>query len=57
MINKQLLMQQIAQIFVNNAGNRLTLELSNGILQEIVKLIPEPQENVDNPTTDTSTKE
>lgn len=49
---------QIAGIFQNNLGNRLSLELANGMIQEIAKLIPQTEASNDNPTTtDSSTAE
>lgn len=36
MDNKQALMQ----LFINNLNNKLTPELANGMLMEIIKLIP-----------------
>lgn len=36
MDNKQALMQ----LFINNINNKLTPELANGMLMEIIKLIP-----------------
>lgn len=37
-------LKALQQLFQNNLGNRLTVELCNGMLQEIVKLIPIIQE-------------
>lgn len=34
-------LEEIQQIFVNNLGNKITVELANGMLQEIIKLIPQ----------------
>lgn len=31
----------IAQLFINNQGNRITAELANGMISEISKYIPE----------------
>lgn len=31
----------IAQLFINNQGNRITAELANGIISEIAKYIPD----------------
>lgn len=45
--------EQIAQIFVNNLGNKLTPELANGMIQSILKVIAD----VDNSPADTSAKE
>lgn len=60
MVDKQEIMNQIAKIMQNNLGNRISVELANGILQEIQKFIPElevTQENVHNSTADSGTKE
>lgn len=58
MFNKQQIINEIAKSFSNNIGNRITIELANGMLQEIAKHIPEMSiENVDNPTADTSAQE
>ncbi len=37
-------LQILQQIFQNNLGNRLTVQLCNGMLQEIASLIPIIQE-------------
>lgn len=60
MVDKQEIMNQIAKIMQNNLGNRISVELANGILQEIQKFIPElevTQENVHNSTADSGAKE
>lgn len=47
---------KIATIFQNNVGNRITIELANGMLSEIIKHLPEDQQ-IEHPNpTDTSTK-
>lgn len=45
--------EQIAQIFANNLGNKLTVELANGMIQSILKVLAD----VDNPPADTSPQE
>jgi hypothetical protein len=42
---------KIAAVFQSNLGNRITLELANGMLSEIIKLLPQSEEaNVDTTT-------
>ncbi len=41
MIDKQQLVQMVAQIIVNNMGNRITQELATGMVQEISRQIPD----------------
>lgn len=41
MIDKQQLIQIIAQVIMNNAGNRITQELAIGMVQEISRQIPD----------------
>lgn len=60
MVDKQEIMNQIAKIMQDNLGNRISVALANGMLQEIQKFIPElevTQENVHNSTADSGTKE
>lgn len=48
------MINQIAQIFQNNLGNKLTVELANGMIMEIAKTLPKVEEiNDDNTATDT----
>lgn len=44
--------QALAGIFERNLGNRLSMELANGMIQEVLKLLPEfePVPESDNPT-------
>lgn len=32
--------EALQQLFINNLGSKLTVELANGMLMEIIKLIP-----------------
>jgi hypothetical protein len=34
-------LQKIAGIFQSNLGNRITVELANGMIQEIAKILPQ----------------
>lgn len=36
--------QKIANIFQSNLGNRITVELANGMIQEIAKILPQVSE-------------
>lgn len=64
MFDKQQIVNEISKSFVNNIGNKITIELANGMLQEIAKHIPdmrlesvEGEPIVDTTAADTSTKE
>lgn len=37
-------LQKIAGIFQSNLGNRITVELANGMIQEIAKILPQVTE-------------
>lgn len=41
--------KDLQQIFQNNLGNRLTVELANGMLDAVLKLIPVIQEHTEPP--------
>ena len=41
--------KDLQQIFQNNLGNRLTVELANGMLDAVLKLIPVIQEHTELP--------
>lgn len=58
MIDNKDLSQKIAQIFQSNLGNKLTLELANGMIAAIQQCLPAQQEvvNDNNTTTDSSGK-
>ena len=43
---KQRIIQEIAKVFQNNVGNRISIELANGMVSEISKHIPEMKEAV-----------
>lgn len=52
-------LNKIATVFQNNLGNRLTLELANGMVQEILKCLPQDNQgpaNDHNTTTNPSTE-
>lgn len=58
MDNQEVVLNQIAKVFQNNLGNRITVELANGMIQEISKSLPQPgPQDVNNTTTDPGTKE
>ena len=56
--NQEETLKKIAMIFQNNVGNRLSVELANGMIQEIAKILQENglENNVNNSTTDSSPK-
>lgn len=33
--------EKLAQVFINNLGNKLTAELANGMISEILRLMPQ----------------
>ncbi len=41
--------KDLQQIFQNNLGNRITVELANGMLDAVLKLIPVIQEHTEPP--------
>lgn len=41
--------KDLQQIFQSNLGNRLTVELANGMLDAVLKLIPVIQEHTEPP--------
>lgn len=41
--------KELQQIFQNNLGNRITVELANGMLDAVLKLIPVIQEHTEPP--------
>jgi hypothetical protein len=43
-------LQKIANIFQSNLGNRITVELANGMIQEIAKILPQTTERSDDKT-------
>jgi predicted ABC-type transport system involved in lysophospholipase L1 biosynthesis ATPase subunit len=45
--------EKLAQIFVNNLNNKLTIELANGMIGKVLELLPklEAVENVNTPAT------
>ena len=41
MFDSNKLINDVAAVFQTNIGNRITVELANGMIQSIAKLIPE----------------
>lgn len=40
MFDKEQVINNVAKVFQNNLGNRITVELANGMIQEVIKQIP-----------------
>lgn len=54
---KQDIAEKLAQILVNNAGNRLTQELINGMAQEMIRCLPDDIDEHNDTTANTDVKE